>query len=44
MGKSFFSDKSICKQEVQGLQEFAFPVVTVNDKHAKSRSKSKLRG
>ena len=32
------------QQEVQGLQEFAFPVVAVNDEHAKSRFKRKLRG
>ena len=32
------------KQEVQGLQAFAFSVVTVNDEHAKSRLKRKLRG
>ena len=32
------------KQEVQGLQAFALPVVTVNDKHAKSRFKRKLTG
>ena len=44
MRKRFFFDKSICKQEDQGLQAFAFPVVTVNDKHAKSRFKGKLRG
>ena len=32
------------KLEVQGLQAFAFPVATINDKHAKSRFKRKLRG
>ena len=32
------------KLEVQGLQAFAFPLVTINDKHAKSRFKRKLRG
>ena len=32
------------KQEVQGLKAFAFPVVTVNDEHATSRFKRKLRG
>ena len=42
MRKRFFFDKSICKQEVQGLQAFAFPVVTVNDKHSKSRFKKSL--
>ena len=40
--KVFFTDKSNCKQEVQGLQAFAFPVVTVNDKHSKSRFKKSL--
>ena len=32
------------KQEVQGLQAFAFSVVTVNDKHTKPRLKRKRRG
>ena len=32
------------KKKVQGLQAFAFPAVTVNDEHAKSRLKRKLRG
>ena len=32
------------KQEVQGLQAFAFSVVTVSDEHAKSRLKRKLGG
>ena len=35
------------KEEVQGLQAlqaFAFPVVTVNDEHAKSRLKRKFGG
>ena len=30
------------EQEVHGLHAFAFPVVTVNDEHAKSRFKRKL--
>ena len=30
------------KKEVQGLQAFACPVVTVNDEHAKSRLKESL--
>ena len=34
----------IVKQEVQGLQAFAFPVVTVNNEHAKSSLKRSLRG
>ena len=37
---SFFS--SNVKHEVQGLQAFAFPVVTVNDEHAKSKLKESL--
>ena len=32
------------KQEVQGLQAFAFPVVTFNDEHAKKRLKRNVRG
>ena len=31
-------------KEVQGLQAFAFCVVTVNDKHTKPESKRKIRG
>ena len=31
-------------QEGQGLQAFAFPVMTVNDEHAKSRFKRKHTG
>ena len=38
----YFDD--ITKQEVQGLQAFAFPVETVYDEHAKSGFKRKLRG
>ena len=30
------------KKEVQVLQAFVFPVVTVNDKHAKSRLKKSI--
>ena len=33
-----------CKQKVEGLQAFAFPVETVYDEHAKSRFKRKLGG
>ena len=32
------------QQGVQGLQEFAFPFVTVNDEHTKTRFKRKFRG
>ena len=32
------------RQEVQGLQAFAFLAVTVYDKHTKSRFKRKLSG
>ena len=32
------------KREVQGLQAFAFSVVTVNDEHKKHRFKRKGRG
>ena len=32
------------QQEVQGLQTFAFSVVTVNDEHAKPRFKRKRSG
>ena len=32
------------KKEVQGLQAFAFSVLTVNDEHAKPRFKRKCRG
>ena len=31
------------KQVVQGLQASTFPVVTINNEHAKSRLKRKLR-
>ena len=31
-------------KEVQGLQAFAFFVVTVNDEHTKPESKRKIRG
>ena len=32
------------RQGVQGLQAFAFCLVTVNDEHTKPRFKRKLRG
>ena len=32
------------KQGVEGLQAFAFCVVTVNDEHTKYRFKTKVRG
>ena len=41
---NFFQTLSKLKQEIQGLQAFAFPVETVNNKYAKSRFKRKLRG
>ena len=34
----------IYKQEVQGLQAFAFSVVTVNDEHTNPSFKRKRRG
>ena len=39
-----FSHQGTIKQEVQGLQAFAFFVVTVNDGHTKLRFKKKRRG
>ena len=38
-----FDELKEVKQEVQGLQAFAFPVVTVIEEHAKPRFKRKLR-
>ena len=35
---------SLLRQEVQGLQAFAFSVVTVNYEHTKPRIKRKRRG
>lgn len=37
-------DQKKNQQGVQGLQAFAFCVVTVNDEHAKPRFKRKLKG
>ena len=42
--RTIYKDSNVFKQEVQGLQAFAFPVETVYDEHAKSRLKRKLRG
>ena len=39
-----FTTKScvVYKQQVQGLQAFAFSIVTINNKHAKPRSKESV--
>ena len=40
----FLLPNNIIQQEAQGIQAFAFCVVTVNDKHAEPRLKRKRRG
>ena len=39
-----FNRQVFHKQEVQGLQAFAFSVITVNDEHRKPEFKIKRRG